>query len=76
MWLLEKRNPDSSQMSRLKDKKEGMRNASQKVPVSYWEKKFSLHIVEQWTMSHTEIVKFLSLKIFKTHLDIALSNLI
>lgn len=32
--------------------------------------------VEEWNMSHREIVKFLSLKIFKTHLDRALSNLI
>lgn len=55
--------------------KEGMRNASRKVSVSYWKKKFSLQIVEQWTISHREIVKFLSLKMFKTCLDRALSNL-
>lgn len=52
----------------LKGMKEGMRNASWKVPISYWKKKFSLQIVEQWTMSHKEIVKFLSLKMFKTYL--------
>lgn len=37
-WLLENRNPDSSQVSMLMDKKEGIRNASRKVPISYWEK--------------------------------------
>lgn len=37
-WLLENRNPDSSQVSVLMDKKEGIRNASRKVPISYWEK--------------------------------------
>lgn len=75
-WLLENRNPDSSHVLMLKDKKEGMRNALQEIFISYCDKKISLQIVEQWIVSHREIVKFLSLKIFKTHLDRALSDLI
>lgn len=74
--MLENRNPDSSHVLMLKDKKEGMRNALQEIFISYCDKKISLQIVEQWIVSHREIVKFLSLKIFKTHLDRALSDLI